>query len=125
METEVEISSAVLTDTSTNTLAQFSSITLRKALTPLNILRSHESYLNIYPNPVKSNYFLNIESDKDCLAGILISDIGGRKVLFFTQKLNKGMNVIEQSSSKLNSGSYFVRANFNNSIFCEEAYYSK
>ncbi|MGR6087466.1 MAG: T9SS type A sorting domain-containing protein [Arcticibacter sp.] len=120
LETEVDISSEILPDTSTSTLAQFSSVSLRKASTSSGVLSSSKTHLNIYPIPVKSNFFINIESDRECIADIMLFDLFGRQAISYKQNLTKGMNVIEQSSSKLISGNYFVKASFNNNFYVKK-----
>lgn len=121
LETNVDISAEVLPDTSINTLAQFSSVTLRKASPSLtNIFNLNKNYLNIYPNPAKTNYFLNMVSPQECMAEIQLCDLYGRQILYYKETLHEGMNVIEQSSDKLISGNYFVKVNFNNNIFVKK-----
>lgn len=109
LETEVDIFSEVLPDTSTSTLAQFSSVTLRKASSQSSVLNLNKTYMNIYPNPAKSNIFVNIESEINCSADIQICDLVGREILGFEINLHEKMNVFELPSAKLFSGNYIIR----------------
>ena len=118
LETEVDITSQVLSDTSISTLAEFSSVSLRKALSPSGVKNpDKKTKMNIYPNPAKTNFFVNIESEKNCQVTIQISDLLGREIVVIEKKLHKKMNVIEMQTDKLISGNYIIRIFTNSEVF--------
>lgn len=117
LETNVDISSELLPDTSTSTLVQFSTVSLRKASSPSKVLSANITALNIYPNPVKSNFFVNIESEKVGVVSIHICDLLGRKLLIFDKNLQANMNIFELSTDKLISGNYIIRIFSSTDVF--------
>lgn len=65
--------------------------------------------LVIYPNPVRDNLLIDINTEKAGRGEILITDINGRRVYFDNTSLQQGDNTIPVNVTTLASGTYFVR----------------
>ena len=59
MEISVVITSKVLPDSGKSTLAEFANSVARKSTKVAD--KKNETLLNVYPNPCRSNYFLNFQ----------------------------------------------------------------
>jgi hypothetical protein len=67
------------------------------------------SQISIYPNPSEGDFSLKIESEKNHLININISDISGKIVNTITNtQLIEGLNTIDFKELDLNQGTYFV-----------------
>ena len=69
--------------------------------------------LNIYPNPVDNQLFIQFNSDKTQAVRIDAFDATGRFVTtIFEDNLNEGEQVIRWKTAELTDGIYFLRFNF-------------
>lgn len=119
--TSVSISSAVLPDVSTNTIAAFSSVTARKASpSKSNVINQHKNIFNVYPNPVKKNYFLYFDNAVNGKANVQVIDLYGRILINTELELKQGTNVIERTVANLSNGSYFIKVGFDDNVFTEK-----
>lgn len=125
LETNVAISLELLPDTSTNTLAQFATSTLRKGVSASSIFKTRQNNFNIYPNPANTNYYLYVEAENKCKVDILIYDLYGRKIVSYEKILQKEMNVLEMPVDGLISGNYIVRINFDSYSIMKKLLISK
>jgi hypothetical protein len=75
----------------------------------INSIETSISQISIYPNPSEGDFSLKIESEKNHLININISDISGKIVNTITNtQLIEGLNTIDFKELDLNQGTYFV-----------------
>lgn len=70
--------------------------------------------VNLYPNPVKNNMFIEFNSNENVNAEITISNMMGQNVYTKNISVNNGSNKIYISTKELKNGIYFININSNN-----------
>lgn len=67
-----------------------------------------------YPNPANKDLNIELQSDMNIMAIVLVKDLNGKELIATKQKLQVGKNKFNLDVSKLNAGFYFVTINANN-----------
>ena len=113
LTTQVDTSTDILPDTSTISLAQFSNTTSRKTGLPSNYApRTQKILFNIYPNPARKDYYINIQSNKAETIELKLVDLFGREITKTILAIKNGRNVFRHDAARIPNGSYLIVASF-------------
>ena len=72
--------------------------------------------VNIYPNPAKNYFYIELNSDTEGAAKISVLNMVGQEVISENMQLLNGNNIKQLNTSLLSNGVYFIKVNNNGNI---------
>ncbi|MBI5541480.1 MAG: T9SS type A sorting domain-containing protein [Bacteroidia bacterium] len=72
--------------------------------------------INVFPNPVNDNLFVNIADEPGSLVDYVISDITGKQIISGSKTINYSDEDFNISTSDLSNGLYFIRVSSGNKL---------
>lgn len=80
------------------------------------IINEFSDKINIYPNPIKSNFKIDFKASKVEFMKITITDINGKEYSLFEGKSLIGNNIINLNSDGLRAGTYILKIQTTNKL---------